>query len=44
MTKLRYTPPEADFSLLACCEMLALSGYNDDNGTEYLDYEYDDLV
>ena len=44
MTKMRYTPPEADFSVYACCDMLALSGYNDDNNTEYIDYEYGDII
>ncbi|MBR4808747.1 MAG: hypothetical protein IK031_00520 [Bacteroidales bacterium] len=44
MTKLQYTPPEADFSLFACSEMLAGSGFNNDNSTEYIDEEYGGLI
>jgi len=44
MNKLRYTPPRVDFSYYACCDMLASSGFDDNNNTELIDYDYGGLV
>ena len=43
MTKMQYTPPEADLSLLACRYVLATS-YNGDDYTDYIDYEDGGLI
>ena len=39
-----YTPPEAEIYVFACIEMLATSGFNDDNNTEYFGDEYGGLL
>lgn len=39
-----YTPPEAEIICMHPFEMLATSGFNDDNNTEYFGDEYGGLL
>jgi len=43
-TMLRYTPPEAELLLHVTEYMLAASGFDADDNTELLDYEYGGLL
>ena len=42
--RIKYTPPEVESLSCSGMEMLASSLYNDDNGTEYIDYEDGGLI
>ncbi|MBO4455009.1 MAG: hypothetical protein J5759_01010 [Bacteroidales bacterium] len=44
ITHLTYTPPQADCSCFAYCDMLAVSGFDGDNNTEFIDYEDGGLI
>lgn len=44
MTRLNYTPPQADYSRFDCLLVLAASGFDNDNNTEYIDYEDGGLI